>query len=204
MKKIKAFIFDADWVLIKLTSHFSEFFSQEYNIPYSKIWPFFEDEFKQCVVWKWDLRQRMIPKLQEWNRTGTIDELLIFRFEYASKIDQRLVQIIQDLRAKWYKCYLASNQEKYRIEYMRNVMWISSFFDAIFVSCELWYKKPHLEFYQKTYEKIIDDIDASKDEVLFIDDKENNTEKAKEFWFKSFLYSDFDEFNSLCEAYLGK
>lgn len=201
MSKIKAFVFDADWVLIKLTSHFSEFFSQKYNIPYSKIWPFFENEFKQCIVGKWDLKQLISPKLKDWNRAGTVGDLLEFWFHYASNVDSSLIEIIQSLRSKWYRCYLATNQEKYRIEDMKSTLGIWNIFDAIFVSCELWYKKPHLEFYQTMYEKIIEDIDIKKDEILFIDDKENNIEKAKEFWLKTHLYTNFHEFKKLVDIF---
>lgn len=203
MKTIKAFVFDADWVLIKLSSHFSEFFSQEYNIPYSKIWPFFEDQFKQCIVWKWDLKQLILPKLKDWNWIGTVDELLAFRFSYASKVDTKLVEIIHSLRLKWYRCYLATNQEKHRMGYMKNTLWITDFFDGVFVSHEIWYKKPHLEFYQNIYEKIILDLDIKKDEILFVDDKENNIKKAKDFWFNVFLYDDFQEFEQFMKHYIA-
>lgn len=192
MKQIKAFIFDADGVLIKSDFYFSERFSEKFNVPYEKIMPFFENEFRECVVWKADLRIVMQPYLKDWNWQWTLDDILKFWFEHENTLDERIVKVIENLRSKWYKCYLATNQEKYRTEYMKKNMWINNIFDNVFVSCDIGHKKPSFEFYQNAYEKIIDDIDVRKDEIFFVDDSEENVEKAKEFWFKTLLYADFE------------
>ena len=194
MKKIKAFVFDADGVLIKSDFFFSQRFSEKYKIPYEKIMPFFEKEFRDCVVWKSDLKTVILPYLKDWNWTWTLDEILQFWFENENKIEQKIIDIIKRLRNKWYKCYLATNQEKYRAEYMQNVMKIFDIFDDVFISCNIWYKKPHLEFYQTVYESILKNLDIRKDEILYIDDTKDNIDKAEYFGWKVYRYFEIYEF----------
>jgi HAD superfamily hydrolase (TIGR01509 family) len=49
-------------------------------------------------------------------------------------------------------------------------------FDTVFCSCELGYKKPQREF----YEKILHILGANASEVLYFDDAIENIEAAKE------------------------
>lgn len=48
-------------------------------------------------------------------------------------------------------------------------------FDSVFCSCELGYKKPQREF----YEKILHILDVAADEILYFDDATENIESAK-------------------------
>jgi len=55
-------------------------------------------------------------------------------------------------------------------------MRFSENFDSVFCSCELGYKKPQRE----VYEKIVKILDIENpQEILYFDDAEENTESAK-------------------------
>jgi putative hydrolase of the HAD superfamily len=147
---------------------------------------FFRDVFGDCLLWKSDLREQIKPFLKEWKWTGTVDDYLNEWFCYENNVDLDLIREIQKLRKSWIHCHVATNQEKYRLEYLRNEMGFAKDFDTVFCSCELGYKKPQREF----YEKILHILGANASEVLYFDDAIENIEAAKELWINAVLYRD--------------
>ena len=88
------------------------------------------------------------PYLTKWNWKKSTVEFLDYWFKTEHKIDKNMVKIINDLKKIKVKCFLATNQEKYRIDYMVNKMGFSSLFNNIYASCQLGYKKSQKSFYQ--------------------------------------------------------
>ncbi len=73
-------------------------------------------------------------------------------------------------------CYLASNQQRHRGEYMSTALGYGEIFDAEFYSYRLGVMKPSVEFFSK----IIDELDCSPKALLFIDDHQQNVVAATE------------------------
>ncbi|MCK5081051.1 MAG: HAD-IA family hydrolase, partial [Candidatus Moranbacteria bacterium] len=105
-------------------------------------------------------------------------------------IDSKIVDRVKQLRESGVKCYLATKQEKYRTEYMKNEMGFSDIFDGIFSSSALRCQKPDPKFFQK----ILDELEVEGKEVLFFDDEQVNVNGAKRVEIKSFLYTGFEKF----------
>lgn len=190
----KCILFDADWIVIR-----SELFSIQYQkkfwISNKQMLPFFEWELQNCVIWKSDLKEILKPWLLKWEWNDTVDNFLKFWFESEHKIDNRVIEVINDLRSKWIKCYLATNQEKYRTQYMKNKMGFEDIFDKIYSSCEIWHKKPNSEFYEYILEDLKNSHNILPQEVLFFDDSIEHVNSAKEkFEINAYLYTDFDKF----------
>ena len=117
---IKIFLFDADGVVIIPSERFSDRFSREFNVDYEeKIPPFFENDFEPCLTGRADLKEIIKPYLKRWGWKKSVDELLEYWFENENHIDERVIEVIKKLRAIGIKCYLATNQEKYRTQYLR-------------------------------------------------------------------------------------
>jgi putative hydrolase of the HAD superfamily len=194
---IKAVIFDADELIIKRKEYFSAKLSREHNIPEEKIMPFFKGEFQECVVGTADLKEAVQPYLKDWNWDGTVEDLLKYWFEAEREIDSRVVEQINNLKAKGVKCYLATNQEKYRTEYLRKNLGFENIFDGIYSSCEMGYKKPD----QKFFEYINDDLKRKEDlnpgEIMFWDNEEANVAAAKGVGWEGHLYDGFDDFQKV-------
>jgi len=104
-----------------------------------------------------------------------------------------LIEKIKQLRSEGIKCYLATNQEKYRTKYMRETMDFENIFDGVFSSAELECKKPEKEFFQK----VLDSLEINGEEVLFFDDDQRNINGAKSSGIKSFLYVGFDKLEEI-------
>jgi FMN phosphatase YigB (HAD superfamily) len=60
-------------------------------------------------------------------------------------------EYILKLKDNGVKAYLATNNEKYRTEYLWNVVGIKNFLEGLFSSCYLGYMKPEVEYWQEIY-----------------------------------------------------
>jgi putative hydrolase of the HAD superfamily len=191
--KLKAVIFDADGMVITNTTRFSDRFSQEFGVNYADMLPFFEGEFKQCLIGKADLKVVIQPYLAKWNWNKSAEELLEYWFASEHSIDKQVTDFVQQLRKQEIACYLGTNQEKYRTEYMKTEMGFSEVFNGIFSSADIGHKKPHAEFFEYIFKKL---SPIEKEEVWFWDDTKENVEGAKKFGFNAELYTDFSSFKN--------
>lgn len=194
---IKVLIFDADGVLIN-GDIFSKRFSKEYNIDISKINPFFDGPFKDCLVGKADLKEVLAPYLEKWGWKDGVDNFLEYWFSTEHSIDQELINYIQEHRKNGIKCVIATNQEKYRADYLFNKIGFVNSFDKMYVSAHLGHKKTNKEF----FEKLVNDLNSiRKDEILFWDDDMENINTAKEFGINAELYTTFEDFKKKMDDY---
>ncbi len=193
---IKCILFDADWVVIN-SEMFSVQFQKQYNVTNDEMLPFYLWEFKETIIWKTDLKQLLTNWLPKWKWNKTIDQFLDSWFKAEHSVDQEIVDSIKKLQNNWIKCFLATNQEKYRTKYMREEMWFEKLFDWVFSSCELGYKKPDEWFYLSVLDKIKNEYWINKEESLFFDDSEKNVNKANELWIKSYHYTNFQDYEKI-------
>ncbi len=192
---IKAMLFDTDGVLVTGGS-FSKQLAQDYPVKIDALAPFFATEFKRCLVGELDLKRAIEPYLEPLGWNGSVDDLLAYWFKAEHKMDTRLLEEIQRLRASGIPCFMATNQERYRTEYLRTEMGFKTSLDGIFSSAELGYKKPQREFFQKILEKMSPIL---PEEIAYWDDTQANVDIASELGFKAFFYKDFSLFKEQLE-----
>jgi putative hydrolase of the HAD superfamily len=197
---IKVVLLDADNVVVNKKEVFSKILARDLGLNYEQeVLPFFVGVFKPCVVGKADLQEILPPFLEKWGWQKSVEEFLNYWFKSENYIDQKMIATVGTLKKKGIKCYLATNQEKYRTNFMKEEMGFSSIFDGIFSSSEIGFKKPYPEFYQHVL-KHLDGVVA--DEVIFWDDDEENVEGAKQVGIKACVYKDFSDFQRVMQEYL--
>lgn len=189
---IKHILFDADGVLVH-ADMFSRVLEERYGIKHEQTQSFYRGIFKEALAGNRDLKEIIEPYLKEWGWPKTTDDFLHEWFEYEHVLDEDIIEYIQKLRAKGVHCYVATNQEKYRAQYMIDKMGFGNSFEKLFASAHLGVLKPDQPYYQK----ILEDIDAKKNEVLFWDDSEENIVGAKKFGIHAEYFDSFDQFKKI-------
>jgi len=189
-KNYKYILFDTDWVLVH-AEPWSIRFTREYWVT-ADMQIFFRWIFQDCIIGKADLMEVLPPYLSEWWWRWIVEEYLRNWFESEDLPDTNLIGHIQKLRKEWIKCYVATNQEKYRLAYLRNEMKFDEYFDWIFCSAEMWLKKPQKEYFQY----ILNVLNIPSDEVLYFDDSLENIEIASSLWIHGFHYQNISDFHN--------
>lgn len=196
---LRAVIFDADGVLLT-SGFFSDELARTYGLPKSATLPFFTGALEECLVGRADLKQTLAPFLIQWSWPGSAEDFIERWFSHGNSVDPRLVAAIAGLRQRGLRCYLATNQEHYRVAYMREQMGFGEIFDGIFFSGKLGCKKTDARFYQE----VMRAIELSGAEILFWDDTLDNIVAAREQGWNAEHYRSFAEFEQTLAAYLQR
>lgn len=197
---IKAIIFDADGVLVHGKRKFSITLAEKHDISLEKTLPFFTGPFQDCLVGNKDLKETVAPYLKEWGWTKGVDALLDYWFQLERDTDEELISYIQELRHKGILCFLATNNEKYRFQYMLDKMGLANVFDRTYASAHLGHAKPSQDFFLKIFDEL---NNISKNEILFVDDSTENIEGAKDFGINAEIYTTFEDFKAKMKQYMA-
>jgi putative hydrolase of the HAD superfamily len=195
---IKAVIFDIDGVIVNGIK-FSEQLKKDYGLSIEDTRPFFAGKFQDCLIGKADLKEELIPHLKSWGWQKGVDKFLDYWFKAEHYLDQDLLDYTNSLRKKGIKVCIATNQEKYRTQYLIEKMGFRENFDEIFSSTEVGYKKPEPEFFRF----IISTLKLSPNEILFWDNTKNHIEGAKSVGIQARIYNNFKEFRKIMTNYLN-
>lgn len=175
---IKAILFDVDGVvLFPRDKYFSQRLKEEgYEIDEDIINQFFKKQYKQIVIGKADLKEEVSKEFHNWGWRRTVEELLDFWFSYENKPNQKVIDFAQELRQKGIKCYLVSDHSKYREQDLLHNVGLAQYFDGAFFSASLGYTKEEKEY----YEQVLNSLNLTPEEVVFIDDDSKNVEIARQ------------------------
>jgi putative hydrolase of the HAD superfamily len=189
---MKVLLIDADGVLLKSGELFSNRFATEYGIAPELVSEFFRGPFSDCQSGKKDMREELPSYLEKWGWQSGVDEFLSYWFEVDTIFDESVVDAVRKIKETGVKCYLASNNEKYRAEDLWNQIEKKELLDGHYYSWELKTKKDDPLFFQQ----IIDSLGVLPDEVCFIDDDLKNVEAAASIGITAYLYKE-EVFNEI-------
>ena len=198
---IKVILFDCDGVIVKESErYFRHRMKDEFGILINDAaaTEFFRNDFLLCETGKLDLKEELAKQLPLWNINWSVEEVLKYWFEGEAEKDLAVVQVVNALRAEGVKCYLTTNNEKYRVEYLTNVVGLGKILDGIYSSASLGYLKPDVNFWTQVYESL---GDCKKDEILVFDNQKHLVDSAKEFGFNSEFYTTFENFKKQLSIY---
>jgi putative hydrolase of the HAD superfamily len=172
---IHAIVFDVDGVLVNPPYRFAKHLEQAHGLTMQHTREFFAGRFLKCLVGQADLKIEIGPFLQRWGIEMPIEKFLARWFEVEHEVDGDLLGVVQSLRQHGLRCYVGTNQERYRTAYLRNEMRFAEHFDGVFASTELGAAKPDAAFYLKVTQA----LNLPPDEILFWDDSEQNVAAAR-------------------------
>lgn len=196
---IRICIFDADGVIIENKGLFSDYLEKKYSITTSKTYDFFHGVFTDCLIGKADMRKELPSYLSSWGWTKGVDAFINEWFTSEHHINHFLVAIIQNLRKRGVRCYIATNQEKYRTAYLINQMGFEKTFDGVFSSAHLGFKKPHPAFFQSVMDAL---PGVKRNEIIFFDDTLEHIAQAARFGWQAYLYTSIHDATEKLEILL--
>ncbi len=193
---MKILLVDADDVAIRKLGYFSEKISKEFNVPMDKVSPFYNNEFRQAQRGKADLKAELIKYLPQWNWSKSVDEFVGYWFTTDAHPDERVFSHIERLRAAGIRVYLASDQERYRAEYMCESLDFNNRLDGCFFSYKLGCKKSEPAF----FEQVLRQLGAYPADVTFLDDDQTNVDVAAEFGIDARIYHSIDDLIAISQS----
>ncbi|HUB93142.1 MAG TPA: HAD family hydrolase [Verrucomicrobiae bacterium] len=186
-------LFDADGVLILPEEIFSKAYSRSRGLALEPFEQFFRNDWKPIVTGKADLKESIAANPELWQWPGTIDDLLTYWFEVEDVRNEELMELVRELKKQGIQCYLATEQEKYRGDYMRDVMF-KDLFDGYYITAELGVSKTEPKFFQM----IIDDLEhrnpgVRPENIVFFDDSQSKVDTAHSVGIDAHLYTDVEQ-----------
>lgn len=191
---ISTLIFDVDGVLVP-GHKFADALLCDYNLDRQQTAAFFAHDFHKCLIGETDLKTAIAPHLSNWQWPGTVDEFLEYWFQTEHTLNESLVEFIQAQRKRGVACYAATNQEKYRTQYLLDHMGLNYIFNDVFASTNLGHIKPDLDFFKAIDKK----IPLEKTQTLFWDDLPQNTAAAHNFGWHAEVFTDNQSFQMIMQ-----
>ena len=134
-----------------------------------------------------------------WKKSTTHYFKEKFLFE-SSYLDKQLLEYIARIRDEGIKCFLATDQNKYRSKFLLNELGFNKKFDGHFISCNLGYRKIHQQYWEKVINNLKQkNISIKEHMIFFFDDMECNLQIAKENGIKTVLINNSNSLNIIKE-----
>ncbi len=195
------FIFDIDGVVNK-SDYFSVQFKKDFNVGEEVISEFFREEFHQCAKGKKDIKEMLLPYLDQWKWDKDVDALLAYWFKNDIRIDSELVAAIQPLR-QHYRCLLASQQEVNRKQQLWEVKGLNKQFDRFYCTCDIGYLKKNPRFYEFMVDQLIEDKWIHKvEDIIYWDDSPRFLEAARSIGIHAIHFKENEDILKVIEEWI--
>jgi HAD superfamily hydrolase (TIGR01509 family) len=192
MSNFEAVLFDADGVSILAPGPFSYHYAEQQGLPRDSIEPFFGGDFQLALSGEADLKDLIVKNNNLWHWESDPQELLDLWFEYENCPNTELAELIRKYREE-IPVYLATNQERHRAKYLREVMFAGVFTDVL-ASAEVGYRKKQPEFWQVALAKIALKVpDITPSEIAYFDDEQKIVDVARSVGINAHLYEGIEQ-----------
>jgi putative hydrolase of the HAD superfamily len=180
---MRAFVFDLDGVIC-VGPRFTQVLEREHGIAHTGWAPFFAGPFLECLVGRRDLKVELAAVAPQLGWASGVDELLKFWFESEKVVCAEAMACVDALRARGHRCYLGTNQERYRSDYLATEMGLAARFDGIYASSRIGHAKPSLDYFRAVQEHI------GSSDIVLIDDSLPNVRAAEVGGWRALQYRD--------------
>ncbi|MES2202884.1 MAG: HAD family hydrolase [Patescibacteria group bacterium] len=198
MKKVV--LLDADGVVFKKSpEYFSERFCREYGAPREEVETFFKNEFKLCTRGKADLKEELAKRLPAWGWPKSVEEYLEWWFSNDTELDEEVLAVTKELQKQGTECYLASDQEVYRSEYI--VQKLLGRLNGAWFACDLGYTKSQPEFFKEIIKRW--ERRYTPQEMWFWDDMQHNVDSARSVGINAFLFTSVEDLKQVLQLGRG-
>ena len=195
---IRAIVFDADGVLVKPKSWFVTGAHDLYGVPKMEFMDFIRGDFKRCTTGELDLEVALVPLLKRWRVRASVPEFIRAWLEHENVVDRGMLEEISQLRALNVPCFVGTNQERNRANFMRLEMGLQRATDGVFASSDVGARKPDLAFFDRLAER----LHLEPADVLLFDDAHENVAGARAAGWCAEHFTTRDAFRKRLASYL--
>ena len=147
---------------------------------------FFRAEFLSVLQGRLDLYVALHNYLEPRGHADRMEELVSYWFEKDAVIDRAVLAEADAWRQRTGgRCFAASNQEHYRVAYLRDQAGLGAHFDEIIYSAALGVCKPERVFFTNAQARM--GVTAAQS-ILFVDDRAANVDGARMAGWRAMLY----------------
>lgn len=189
MSALQAVLFDVDGVLCVPTLRFAAYLEREHGITSAHTREFFQGVFLECIDGKADLRNVLPAYLEQWPWPHDLDSFLARWFGEESLLDARVLNAMQQLRDRGIKCYLATNQEQHRRNYLWDDLGMWRWCDGILASSSLGVRKPEPAYFVLATQQ----LELAPTSIAFWDDTQANVVAAQTHGWQAYHYRDYSD-----------
>lgn len=190
--KVSAVLFDADGVLTLPEEVFSIVYARSRGLDPAPFEEFFKTEWRDFATGKRDLKEEIESNPGLWQWDGDAQSFLDYWFKTEDVRNDELIALIKDFRQHGLLCYLATEQEKYRAAYMKDVMF-KGLFDDHFVTCDIGFKKSEPAFFEEIIKRLqIKTPGLQPGDIMFFDDSQSKVDTALSVGIDAQLYQSVD------------
>jgi FMN phosphatase YigB (HAD superfamily) len=189
----KVVLLDGDGVVLKKgKEYFSERFVREYGAPSQELINFFKKEFRLCQQGKADLKEELTKRLPAWGWQKSTEEYLEYWFNNDVILDEEVLTVAQELQERGIDCYLTTDQEQYRKEYVLKKL--QGKLKGAWFSCDLGFQKSQPEFFQEVMRRW--ETRYLPHEIAYWDDEQRNIDTARLVGIHARLFTSVDDLKS--------
>jgi len=181
----RVLLLDMEGVL-NASEPFSRLLELDHGITLAMTRDFFRGPFVDCNIGRADLMEEIAPYLPDWGWRGTVGDFVDYWFHRDLVPNEPLLARVRQLRVQGVACWLATDQERYRLAHLLALPAFTGQFDGVLASCELGYQKKVPGFWAATLQRL---SPASPSEMLFVDDSEPNVLAARAAGLRAEVYT---------------
>ena len=183
--RVRAVLFDADGVIQKRPPEWERLLRQ-FVANGRDSERFIEDVFSAeipSLSGHSDFSKELADVLDLWKCGIALPEFL--KFWTMIEVDTDITRTIRGMKEAGFACHLASNQEAHKARYMSEVLEYRDLFDREFYSCDLGVAKPDAAYFSA----IVESTALEPSSLLFIDDRQENVEAAREVGMRAAVFN---------------
>jgi len=198
----KVLLFDADGVLNLPEEFFTQVYAKSRGLDPEPFEDFFKNNWQLIVTGQKDLKESIAENSDLWQWSGTPDELVEIWCKTEDLRNNDMLELIVKFKHAGCPCYLATDQETYRGNYMRDVMF-KGLFDGYFISAEMGCTKDNPKFFDFVIGRIqINQPDVKTSEIIFFDDSQSKVDTAIRCGIDGRLFKSIEQVKELLEQAL--
>ncbi len=185
---IKNILFDFGWVMINIAQWPVKFVEQKNGLEKGHIYEWIKYLIVDYAKWLIDtfgFRKWLVEKLGKdlWE-----DVFERWGHRENASINPEMVQLVQDLQERWYKCYMLSDTNEIHAS-ANEMRYVYDIFDDRILSYQIGICKREDTWNNTTkfFDYAIEKLDILPEESIFIDDLEENCEAANRAWIQTIV-----------------